>query len=637
MRTTLKRGVSRATTNGTPAVPPVPLTQMSRYGPPRRSIAASIGRVFLWMIVGLLILIGGLAGGAWLWGEHTVALLAPKTAEEKAAADVLDDVPKVNEPAVALFIGYDWRKGDGGKQNSRSDTLMLVRADPQQETISMLSFPRDLLVTTAGCEGHPPRTTKINEAYTDCGIKGAIETVKQLTGVPINYYVTVDFRGFIDTVDELDGIFMDIDRRYFNDNSSFGEDYSAIDLEPGYQRLNGRRALSFVRFRHTDNDFFRNARQQQFIKGLKQQLVARSSISKLGGVVTTIAKAVTVGVGGGKRVDFDTLMKFGRLAYDLPTGNLFQPRLQNLESNAYFQLTPPEGEIERAVQEFLNPDTDAGKKATRSAVGEKPGKTTTDAPPASQVTVETLNGNGVEGSADDATYLLGQRGYQAITGGNAATQDNFQTQIVYDSEETGAEAAARVLATLFDTTKVTAASPADSLVTMVRVIVGTTFQGSLAPAPKDSTPEHQPAQVVTDSSAVEPLVREARPQARFPLLVPTVHESSSSLSTLRPIRVYGLGGPGNRAVRIVYNGPSELDYWGIQETNWTDAPILEGPTLKRKIGGREYSFYYNGSHIHMIAFEENGAAYMTINTLLDGLSNETMIAIAKGLKPLPKN
>ena len=364
---------------------------------------------------------------------------------------------------MALFIGYDWRKGDGGKQNSRSDTLMLVRADPRQETISMLSFPRDLLVTTAGCEGHPPRTTKINEAYTDCGIKGAIETVKLLTGVPINYYVTVNFRGFIDTVDELDGIFMDIDRRYFNDNTDGGENYSAIDLEPGYQRLNGNRALSFVRFRHTDNDFFRNARQQQFIKGLKQQLVARSSISKLGGVVTTIANSVTVGVGGGKRVDFDTLMKFGRLAYDLPTGNLFQPRLENLESNAYFQLTPPEGEIDRAVQEFLNPDTDAGKKATRSAVGEKPGKSKTDAPPASQVTVETLNGNGVEGSADDATYLLGQRGYQAITGGNAATQDNFQTQIVYDSEETGAEAAARELAMLFDTTKVTAASPADPL------------------------------------------------------------------------------------------------------------------------------------------------------------------------------
>ncbi len=116
-----------------------------------------------------------------------------------------------------------------------------------------------------------------------------------------------------------------------------------------------------------------------------------------------------------------------------------------------------------------------------------------------------------------------------------------------------------------------------------------------------------------------------------------MHESSSSLSTLRPIRVYGLGGKGNSAVRIVYNGPSEFDYWGIQETNWLDAPVLEGPTLKRRIRGREYKLYYNGSHLHMVAFEENGASYWVVNTLLDGLTNETMIAIAKGLKPLPKN
>ncbi len=637
MRTTLKRGVGRATTNGTPAVPPVPLTQMSRYGPPRRSIATSIGRVFLWMIVGLLVVIGGLAGGAWLWGEHTVALVAPKTQAEQEAAEILDPIPELTEPATALFIGYDWRKGDGDKQNSRSDTLMLVRVDPKQKTVSMLSLPRDLLVTTAGCEGHSPRTTKINEAFTDCGIKGSIETVKQLTGIPINYYVTVDFAGFIKTVDNLGGIYMDIDRRYYNDNSSYGEDYSAINLEPGYQKLRGRKALSFVRFRHTDNDFFRNARQQQFVKGVKQQLAARSNIAKLPAVVTTIAKSVTVGAGGGKKVNLDTLLTFGRLIYELPSGNLFQPRLENLESNSYFQLIPPEGEIQRVVEEFMNPDPDAGTKATRSATGQKPVKNTSDAPPASQVSVEVQNGNGVDGAADDATLLLGQRGYQSLNGGNADKLDYFKTQILYDADEGGAEAAANVLGTLFDTSEISAQPAADPLDTMVRVIVGKTFQGSLAPAPKDSTPQHEPPHVVTDASAVEPLVRQARGKAHFPLLVPTVHESSSSLSTLRPIRVYGLGGKGNRGVRIVYNGPSELDYWGIQETNWLDAPILEGPTLKRKIGNREYSFYYNGSHIHMIAFEENDAAYMTINTLLDGLTNETMIAIAKGLKPLTKN
>jgi LCP family protein required for cell wall assembly len=635
MRTTLKRGVSRGTTNGTPAVPPVPLTHMSRYGPPRRRIGVTVARVFMWMIIGLLMLIAGLAGGAWLWAEHTVALTAPQTPEEKAAVKVLDKAPAVTEPAVALFVGYDWRKGDGAKTNSRSDTLMLVRVDPQNKTVSMLSLPRDLLVETSGCEGRAPRLTKINEAYTDCGITGAIQTVRNLTGVKINYYVTVNFAGFQKVVDDLGGVFMDVDRRYFNDNSSFGEDYSAIDLEPGYQRLGGNNALAFVRFRHTDNDFFRNARQQAFVKAVKQQVAERTSLTKLPRVVTTLAKSMTIGAGGGKEVDLKTLLSFAKLAYELPSGNLTQPRLENLESNSYFQLILPEGEIDRVVGDFLNPDPDAGKKATSVAVGEKPRSRETDAPPASQVTVEVFNGNGVVGAADDAAYLLGQRGYQSLVGGTAAKTDYFKTQIVYDGDAEGAEAAAAVLANLFGESDVSAATPADALDTMVRVTVGTTFLGNLAPAPRDTTPTHQEANVVTDASAIEPLVRDARRKAGFPLLVPTVHESSSSLSTLRPIRVYGLGG--KEAVRIIYNGPGELDYWGIQETNWTDAPVLEGPTVKRKLGGRTYGLYYSGSHLHMVAFEENGAAYWVVNTLLDGLSNETMIAIAKGLKPLPKN
>jgi LCP family protein required for cell wall assembly len=635
MRTTLKRGVSRGTTNGTPAVPPVPLTHMSRYGPPRRRIGVTVARVFLWLIVGLLVLIGGLAGGAWLWAEHTVALTAPQTQAEQDAVPALDKAPPVTEPAVALFIGYDWREGDGAQTNSRSDTLMLVRVDPQQKTIAMLSLPRDLLVETSGCEGRPPRLTKINEAYTDCGIKGAIETVRNLTGVRINYYVTINFAGFQQVVDDLGGVFMDVDRRYYNDNSSFGEDYSAIDLEPGYQKLGGHNALAFVRFRHTDNDFFRNARQQAFVKAVKQQLIGRTALTKLPGVVNTLAKSITIGAGGGKEIDPETLISFAKLAYELPSGNLSQPRLENLESNSFFQLIPPEGEMERAVADFENPDPDAGKQATSVAVGEKPRSQANDAPPASQVTVEVLNGNGVVGAADDAAFLLGQRGYQSLVGGNAASLEHFKSEILYDADVEGAEAAAAVLAQLFGEADVEAATRADELDTLVRVIVGTTFQGTLAPAPRDTTPTHEPARVVADASAIEPLLRDARRKAGFPLLVPTVHESSSSLSTLRPIRAYGLGG--KQAVRIVYNGPGELDYWGIEETNWTDAPVLEGPTVIRKIGGREYKLYYNGSHLHMVAFEENGAAYWVVNTLLDGLTNETMLAISKGLKPLPKN
>ncbi len=110
-----------------------------------------------------------------------------------------------------------------------------------------------------------------------------------------------------------------------------------------------------------------------------------------------------------------------------------------------------------------------------------------------------------------------------------------------------------------------------------------------------------------------------------------MRESSSELSTLAPIRVYRLREEG--AVRFVYNGPFATDYWGIQQAGWTDAPILEGPSVTRRIAGREYRLYFNGPKLHMVAFEENGSAYWVTNTLLDALSNETMLAIAKGLKP----
>jgi hypothetical protein len=77
-----------------------------------------------------------------------------------------------------------------------------------------------------------------------------------------------------------------------------------------------------------------------------------------------------------------------------------------------------------------------------------------------------------------------------------------------------------------------------------------------------------------------------------------------------------------------------IDYWGVQMTDWEDAPALEDPNEVTKIGGRTYRLYYNGSHLHMVVLDAGGATYWVVNSLLDKLSNETMLAIAKGLRPL---
>ena len=641
MRTTLKRGAhwaaeherdgngagTNGSGNGAPPARP-PLTSMVRYGPPpKRHPFLRVAKAFGWVVIVALMLVVGVTGGAALWGEDLRQATAPKTPAEKKAQEKLDAAPAApGAPVNVIVIGYDKRHGETA-HDSRSDTIMVVRLDPRGKTISMLSFPRDLRAEIAGCKRSAPTVGKINEAFTNCGPAGTIETVKKLTGIPINYYVLVDFAGFIKVVDRMGGIFMDVDHRYFNDSSGFGG-YSAIDLHSGYQRLSGADALAYVRFRHTDNDLYRNARQQAFVKAVKQQLGLR----QVPGILDAAAKKVTIAGRGEGALPVDKILSFAKLAYGLPSGNFFQPRLENLgQNNLTFELLADPTEIQRVVHEFMNPDTASAQKATDTATGKKSHKAKPEGPPARNVSIEVLNGNGVAGDADRAAVLLSHQGYPAGNGGNAL-ETAFKTRILYDEAAKGSLAAANRVALLFGDAEVGAATPDDNLSTMLRVTVGTTFKGTLAPLPADTTPEHTAPNVTADASAETAAAREAQKKVGFPVLVPTVHESSSRLSTLEPWRAYRLNDKG--AVRFVYNGPSGTDYWGIEETAWENPPILSGPTLTRTIGDREYQLFYNGAELHMVAFTENGASYWVTNTLLDGMSNETMLAIAKGLKPL---
>ena len=129
------------------------------------------------------------------------------------------------------------------------------------------------------------------------------------------------------------------------------------------------------------------------------------------------------------------------------------------------------------------------------------------------------------------------------------------------------------------------------------------------------------------------LLRARRTRVSFPLMVPTVIERSSWTDSTMPVRLYRIDPGGHhKAVRLVYHMSSN-EYWGIEMTDWNDAPVLADRSLTRHIGGREYDLYYNGPKLHMVVLRTPRANYWVVNSLLDRLSNETMIAIAKGLKP----
>ena len=647
MKTTLKRGIGRghgANGNGRAQLPPGPLDPVTIYRqpePPKRTRRALAVRVLGWSVVVLAVCVSGVAGGAYLYLHESVASVAPRSVEVKKAAKKLD-VPLPGQPATALVIGYDRRAGEAKDAPSRSDTLMLMRADPKAETISLLSFPRDLR-TSIYCPDRTPFTDKINVAYSVCGAQGTLETVRRLTSVRVNYLITVNFRGFRQLVDKLGGIWMDVDRRYFNDRGG-PTGYAKINLQPGYQNLGGYQALDFVRFRHTDSDLYRNARQQLFVRALKDQIRSNFSITKLPKVINVLTSNIEVGQGGGKDVDAKTVLSYALLAYSLPPGHVFQSRIEGLEG--FSDLTTSSDNITRAIQQWGNPDVESPQKATAVALGEK---VKSKAPPPKETSVTVLNGNGVTGSASNASYLLGQRGYRILTPPDGIPANApafkgtpfgyFRTTVYFDKKQSGAKAAARKVANLFGSADVkTATRPIRPLSNgaMLVTVVGQTFHGTLATAPIDQTPKREPANVVSAARASLELLRERQRKVDFPLMVPTVLEGSSWIDRERPIRLYRFNEKGrHKTLRLTFRmGTNE--YWGVQQTDWKDAPVLGSRNFVRNIGGRRYELYYNGPWLHMVVLRTGKGTYWVVNSLLDRLSNETMLAIAKGLRPLAK-
>jgi LCP family protein required for cell wall assembly len=499
----------------------------------------------------------------------------------------------------------------------------------------MLSFPRDLLVDIK-CPGHSYLPQRITNAYSLCGPKGTLETVKALTGLPVNYLVTVDFHGFKAIVNKLHGVWIDVDRRYYNPK---GTGYATINLHPGYQKLNGQQALDFVRFRHTDSDLYRLARQQAFVKAFKQRVNKSLKPSTLPFTLPKLISAITKNV---EIAPFDdkTALRYALFAHGLPPGHFFQPKLKNIGQDSAGNLLASSEELQAAVRDFVNPDVEASKKATASALGRR---LKTRAPKPSQTSVTVLNGNAVPGSAGNAAFGLSQHGYRILEppGGavaNAPTQDYFHTKLYYNARQAGAKPAAGAMKNLFQPADVEALPrklrPLSR--SMVTVVVGQTFHGELAPAATDNTPKREPALVRYEPSASEAALRDVREKGiPFRLMVPTVIERSSRLDWEEPIRRYKAA-PGQLAVRMVFRTGTR-EYWGIQQTRWADAPVLADRSVRHVLGRKQkrtFDFYYSGSHLHMIVLREWGATYWVVNTLLDSLSNETMIAIAKGLRPL---
>jgi LCP family protein required for cell wall assembly len=238
-------------------------------GPPR------VGRGLLWrgLLAGVLICLmtaGAVSAAVLLQVDEIINIIET---EGRAAIDIPEiDREDAGKAQTLMILGSDRRFGDKeAGLKPRSDTIILVRLDPDKEVIAMTSIPRDLLVDIPGVGNQ----VKINSAYENFGERGTVRVVKKLLSVggrdfKINHVITIDFGGFRKVIDYIGCVYADIDRDYFNDQGGPGG-YAVIDIDPGYQKLCGKDALSYVRYRHGDNDLVRAARQQDFLRQVRSQ------------------------------------------------------------------------------------------------------------------------------------------------------------------------------------------------------------------------------------------------------------------------------------------------------------------------------------------------------------------------------
>jgi len=246
-------------------------------------------------------------------------------------------------PQTIMIAGSDRRHGDkklGLKP--RSDTIILARIDPGKG-VALLSLPRDLKVEIPG-----HGTDKLNVAYTLGGSKLAIKTVKQLTGLAINHYVDVSFHGFAEGVNALGCVYVDIDRRYFNNNAGlgFGGNYAVINVKPGYQKMCGQRALEYVRYRHTDNDIVRGARQQDFLRQVRSQVTARKLLDNVDKLIDIFADNT--------RSDIQStgaLRRLLRLMLGVQSKPIKQVKFHGRLGESYVTASP--AQIKAATRQFL--------------------------------------------------------------------------------------------------------------------------------------------------------------------------------------------------------------------------------------------------------------------------------------------
>jgi polyisoprenyl-teichoic acid--peptidoglycan teichoic acid transferase len=454
------------------------------------------------------------------------------------------------EPENILILGSDKRASEP-EDPGRSDTTILLRLDPDNNAIALMSIPRDLKVEIPGVG-----TDKFNAAFAYGGPKLALRVVKELTGLPINHVVNVDYLGFVRAVDAIDCVYVDVDRRYYHSNVGvpISEQYAEINVQPGYQLLCGKKALQYVRYRHTDTDLVRAARQQDFLSAARERVPIDDLVLDRNDLIDIFTEYTTSDIN-----DKETMLEVLKLFVSSRNAAIKEVHFPAELGPSYVYASPEA--IQGAVDKFLGIEASGGPR----------------------------------GSLEDTSTTTKKNG-----GGRKKRKKSRESK------------------------------------------------PHLAPPKPPGSDGLAPAR---ETGEMEAKIVARKVSAGFPVFFPTrlppgaAYVESNPYEHVQDPRVYHFKDPdGHRhgAYRMVAVLPLSdgLHYFGMQGIQgWSDPPILDSASLTKTINGREYEIFVDGDRVSMVAWHRGDNTYWVSNDLLNTLTNDQMMGMARSANvviPNPK-
>ena len=346
------------------------------------------------------------------------------------------------DPVNMVIVGLDQRANSN--QPAHTDTIVVARVNPKNDSVRMLSIPRDLWVTIPGVG--PDR---INDAYQDGGTSLLIRTVEGVVNMPVRYYVIIKFTGFEKVINAVGGVTINVKHAIYDPTypAFTGYGYDPLRIRAGVQHMNGALALKYVRTRHDDplGDLGRNQRQQQLLAALKQQVLTPATLLNLPTLLGALQQAVSTDF------PYTDLTYLGRLIMTSHIKHTYLNYANNSVSNY----------VTAGGADVLLPNWARIHWIAHQAFQD---------PQLASAQVDVLNGSGISGQASGLAQWMQVAGFSVASVGNADQQNYLHTQVIRNTSVGGEDYVARMAGDLIGVPVTARAVPGSSA--PVVIIVG---------------------------------------------------------------------------------------------------------------------------------------------------------------------